>query len=249
MDRAVSTTMRTRKVIYDDYTHAFYVETRVEALERQVATRAKLTDVLNRSHETRLRNHKKQVDAEKDIFEKKNDRKTSFHKEHLKDQVAHRHVLDGIARSRHDSGSGNRSESHLGHYGLGASKLDIQPLIEQNIKENTSSAKRKRQSMRIQSKRRGVNVFDRTKTTSALLRMKPQVKSRPTSEDVKATQAEEQATKQAKQLILPPITVRWARHHVTEDKGETLQGTRYTGGGDRNGDSTLPTVFVTQGRH
>ena len=61
MDRGISTTMRARKVIYDDYTNTFYVETRVEALERQVATRAKLTDVLNRSHDTKLRNHKKQV--------------------------------------------------------------------------------------------------------------------------------------------------------------------------------------------
>ena len=61
MDSGISTTMRARKVIYDDYTNTFYVESRVEALERQVATRAKLTDVLNRSHDTKLRNHKKQV--------------------------------------------------------------------------------------------------------------------------------------------------------------------------------------------
>ena len=61
MDSGISTTMRARKVIYDDYTHAFYVESRVEALERQCATRAKHTDVLNKSHDAHLRDQKKQV--------------------------------------------------------------------------------------------------------------------------------------------------------------------------------------------
>jgi hypothetical protein len=56
--------MRARKVIYDDYTKAFYVETRVEALERQVATRAKLADVLNRSHDARLKDTTKRVSEE-----------------------------------------------------------------------------------------------------------------------------------------------------------------------------------------
>ena len=119
-----------------------------------------------------------QVDAEKDIFEKKNDRETSFHKELLKDHVAHRHVLTNIARSKSDgAATGSRAESHLGHYGLGASKLEIQPLIDQRIKDNTCSAKRRKQSRKIQSKRREVKVFDRTMTTSALLRMKPEVKN------------------------------------------------------------------------
>ena len=73
--------------------------------------------------------------------------------------------------------TGERAESHLGHYGLGASKLDIQPLIEQRIKENTPSAKRLRQSRKVQTKRRELKVFDRTKSTSALLKMKPKVPS------------------------------------------------------------------------
>lgn len=64
MARAESTTMRARKVFYDDHNHAFYVESRVEALERQVATRAKLTNVLNRSHDSRLSYLKKKVSKE-----------------------------------------------------------------------------------------------------------------------------------------------------------------------------------------
>ena len=118
-----------------------------------------------------------QVDAEKDIFEKKNDRGTSFHKEQLKDHVAHRHVLNNIARAKVEGATGGRADSHLGHYGLGASKLEIQPLIDQRIKDNTSSAKRKKQSFKIQNKRRAVKVFDRTKSTSALLKMKPEVRT------------------------------------------------------------------------
>nr|KAG5704326.1 hypothetical protein BaRGS_012635 [Batillaria attramentaria] len=114
--------MRARKVIYDDYTNGFYVETRVEALERQVATRAKLTDVLNRSHDTKLRNQKKQVEAEKDIFDKKNDRDTTFHREQLKDHVAHKSVLHDIAHRKASDLNGGGRDSHLGHYGLGSNQ-------------------------------------------------------------------------------------------------------------------------------
>ncbi|GFR86128.1 hypothetical protein ElyMa_004191700 [Elysia marginata] len=48
-----------RKIPASNYTRAFYVETRVEALERQVATRAKMTDVLNRSQDSKLKTQKK----------------------------------------------------------------------------------------------------------------------------------------------------------------------------------------------
>ena len=70
-------------------------------------------------------------------------------------------------------------------------------------------------------------------------------------------EAAESSPTASKQLILPPITVRWARHQVADNKGETIQGSRYTRAagdqryGDRSGRdpaSSLPAVFVTQGR-
>lgn len=240
MDSGVSTTMRARKVIYDDYTNAFYVESRVEALERQVATRAKLTDVLNRSQDTRLKDQTKRVKAEKEIFEKKNERETLQHRELLKDHVAHRSVLNDIARSRViDSITGTRAQSHLGQYGLGASRLEIQPLIENTIKENTPAAKRLRKSWSIQNKRRAITLFDRTKSTSALLKMKQQMKSRPTSEITAKKKAEPSDT--SGRLILPPITVRWSKQRPRDCS--TSQAIR----GDKDGHNTLPTIFVTQG--
>jgi hypothetical protein len=68
------------------------------------------------------------------MFENKFEKESHQHREVLKDHAAHRHVLGEIARSREDPFSGARAESHLGHYGPGSSKLQIQPLIEKYLK-------------------------------------------------------------------------------------------------------------------
>ena len=84
-------------------------------------------------------------------------------------------MLDDIARTRASAvvrGVSQDAGGNLGHYGVGASKWQLQPLIEQKIKDDSPSARRQRHSAMILNRRRGVFVFDRTKTTSALLRMK-----------------------------------------------------------------------------
>ncbi|XP_076469547.1 uncharacterized protein LOC143299913 [Babylonia areolata] len=197
-----------RKVVYDDYTNRFYVEGRLEALERQVATRAQQTYVLNRSHDTRLLWSKKQVEAEHIIFCKRSTRDAAFHQDQLKDHVAHRHVLRSIARARArvvDSATGRRAESHLGFYGAGASKTRIQPEIDRTVRENTRSALRRKNSVRILRERRAVPLFDRTRTTSALLRMKSEIQSRPASDFKPKPQG--CLTTEPKAIHLPPIAV------------------------------------------
>ncbi|RUS73734.1 hypothetical protein EGW08_018495, partial [Elysia chlorotica] len=203
---------------------AFYVETRVEALERQVATRAKMTDVLNRSQDSKLRTQKKRDQAALDIFDRKFEKEGQNHKEALKDHVAHYGVLRELAQERENSG---QADPNMGRYGPGSSKLEIQPLIQKKIKESTPSAKRKRQSKKILATRKNIKVFDRTKPTSALLKMKEKIASRPTSEQLRqmspsTTESDRKPQRLAggpgasvsPRLILPPITVRWARHQI-----------------------------------
>ncbi|XP_025107800.1 uncharacterized protein LOC112572373 [Pomacea canaliculata] len=247
MARAESTTMRARKVFYDDHNHAFYVESRVEALERQVATRAKLTNVLNRSHDSRLSYLKKKVNSEQNIFEKKNERETTFHRDQLKDHVAHMHVLHDLARTQVSEG---RRNSHLGAYGLGASRLDLLPLIEQSVKDDSPAARRRTKSQRIQSRRRQVPVFDRTQTTSALLKMRSQIMSRPTSEFLFS--ADSTSSGVSRRLVLPPITLRRSQ----DSGGHTTPGSHILRGSGKDslfrtknsGQSVSigSTVFITQ---
>ena len=75
------------------------------------------------------------MDAEKDLFADKLEKERVHHQQQLKDHLAHKHVLHDIAKNRiTDSATGARLESHLGHYGPGSSKLEIQGRIEQTLK-------------------------------------------------------------------------------------------------------------------
>ncbi|KAK6175443.1 hypothetical protein SNE40_013906 [Patella caerulea] len=165
MNTDVSTTMRARRVVYDDYTKGFYVESRVEALHRQVDTRAKLTNVLNRSQDCKLNYSKGKVEAARGIFTRKTESEIDHHKGNLKDYVAHRHILDRMAAINKRKGV----SSALGKYGVGCAKVDIQPLIDREVKETTPSATRRREAKKLVKKRKMVEVWDRTLNTPELI--------------------------------------------------------------------------------
>ncbi|GFN77360.1 hypothetical protein PoB_000386600 [Plakobranchus ocellatus] len=187
-----------------------------------------------------------------DIFDRKFEKEGQIHKDALKDHVAHYGVLRELASERESSGKG---DPNMGRYGPGTSKLEIQPLIQKKIKESTPSAKRKRQSKKILATRKNIKVFDRTKPTSALFKMKEKIVSRPTSEQLRqispsttesvhkrAGQVGGQSLSISPRLILPPITVRWARHQIDHGlirKAERIQP---------KGQGPQGSVFITDSR-
>lgn len=159
-----------------------------------------------------------QVNSEQNIFEKKNERETTFHRDQLKDHVAHMHVLHDLARTQVSEG---RRNSHLGAYGLGASRLDLLPLIEQSVKDDSPAARRRTKSQRIQSRRRQVPVFDRTQTTSALLKMRSQVSDLRSQQTISQILLEENSrTVSVDIFILSLISI-----HTSENFAHDLQST------------------------
>ncbi|CAL1539520.1 unnamed protein product [Lymnaea stagnalis] len=231
MERAESsTTMRARKVTYDEYTGIFYVESRLEALERQVLCHAKMAEVLNRSQESKLRFITKQDKGARDIACRKLDKEGRHQRQALRDRIAYSQILREFSSGKSEGGD---ELSPRAVYDLELSRQDIQTLIQKKLKDSTPSAKRKRQSKNILNSRRLIQVFDRTQSTSALLRMKDKIASRPTSEQLQATPLDAADTRAPYQrrsgppkLILPPITVR-RQHHRTS--GELTRGQKPVG--------------------
>ncbi|ESO99127.1 hypothetical protein LOTGIDRAFT_173922 [Lottia gigantea] len=165
MSSDISTTMRARRVVFDDFNKAFSVESRVEALQRQVETRSKLTNVLNRSQECKLDYSKGKVEAARGIFTRKSDSEMDLHRHSLKDYVAHRELLDKFARMNRRKGL----SSALGKYGIGTAKVEIQPMINKRVKDATPSAIRRREAKKLVRRRKKVHVWDRTLDTPDLL--------------------------------------------------------------------------------
>lgn len=233
---AISTTMRSRKVCYDDYTNGFYVESRLETLKRQIETRGGLTDVLNKGQDARCDFRKRQVDAAKRIFTRKNSMAMTIHKDNLQEYKAHWGVLQDISRKKERQEL--YEEGSMGRYGLGSSKIEIQDLIEKKIKQSSPSAKRRRDARKHLNHRSRVEVFDRNLTTSALLKSK--VKSRT------STQGGDFRTRRGTaQLVLPPIAVTFTKKNGKQ-VGNGVHITTRPATSGRYNDLGLPAVFVTE---
>ncbi|XP_067683738.1 uncharacterized protein [Haliotis asinina] len=233
----ISTTMRSRKVCFDDYTNAFFVESRLETLKRQIETRSGLTDVLNKSQEARCDFKKRQFDAAKRIFIRKSSMAMTIHRDNLQEYKAHWNVLQDIARKKQRAGL--YDEDDLGTYGPGASKVEIQDLIEKKIKQSSPSAKRRRDARKHLNHRNRVEVFDRNLPTSALLKSK--VKSRT------STKGGEFRSRRSG-IVLPPIAVTFTKQDG-EEVGNGVHITTRPATSGRYNDLGLPAVFVTETNH
>ncbi|KAK0064162.1 hypothetical protein Bpfe_006347 [Biomphalaria pfeifferi] len=203
--------MKARKVNYDEFSGAFTIETRLEALRRQVLTHAQLVNVLNRSQEAKLRFTSKKNQQAIDIVCRRLDKEGQYYKKTLKERLAYLEILRDFAQR--ETHSDDITYADL--YDLGLSRKELKEMIEEKVKESTPSAKRQKLCQHILNTRRLVKVFDRTKSTSALLKMKDSIVSRPVTEQQvvieKPTAVSSYSPRvRAARLILPPISVSWS---------------------------------------
>lgn len=205
-----------RKVIYDEHANKFYPETYMESLHRQCLYRAKMADVQNRGVEAKLTFVNKKVETEKGLFLMKNDKEVTIHRSNLKDHKAYIKVLEQLLKEKPIPDF----DGKYGRYGLGCSKNDLEPLIQNQRYEMTPEVIRKRQAELLLSRRKKMEVFDRRISTSALLeRMtkRKQIKKSetPPPESRTPSPQEWRATdSKTPKLILPPITVSKSRDGV-----------------------------------
>ncbi|KAH9494539.1 hypothetical protein Btru_042381 [Bulinus truncatus] len=201
-------TLKARKVNYDDYSGTFSMETRLEALGRQVLTHAKLVNVLNRSQDAKLRFTCKKSQEATDIVCRRLDKEGQFYRQSLRDRLAYLSLLRDF--TQRDTGGDDVTYSGL--YDLGLSRKELKEMIQEKIKDSTPSARRQKLCRHILHSRKLITVFDRTKSTSALLKMRQSISSRPATDQPldtgKHTMPYSPRVKAAK-LILPPITVNW----------------------------------------
>jgi hypothetical protein len=236
-------TTKKRKVHYDTYTRGFYMETRVEALQRQVEYRGKMTGVRNKSEDARLSLAKKQVEGARYIFNRKNNRELSEHKENLTTTLAYKRVLGHIARDRDRILRGE--ENNYGRYGEDSSRSSLEVDIAKEAREMSGFIKRKRDAERLLSHRKKLEVFDRTLATPEMYRAAQSKRSRSVSPVNRRRRKSSQRKIPTPKLILPPITVRLRR----EDSGPRVTDSVSQAHSQRPNQSAsleLPSVFVTQ---
>ncbi|KAK3102661.1 hypothetical protein FSP39_012978 [Pinctada imbricata] len=223
---------RKRKVIYDEYTNGFYTESKMESLQRQCDFRSKMAGVLNRGEESKLTGKRKAVEAEKQIFELKNEKETTLHRENLRDYQAYREVLRNILKEREND---KNWDDKYGMYGSGVSRLDLELEVQRQKTEMTPIIVRKRNAEKLLSQRKRVEVFDRKMNTTELLNKARKKRKQP---DVESKSPED--SRRTPKLILPPITVTFRKEEDFES-GAERRSTEVT--------NDFPSVFVTQQKH
>ena len=240
MAKEVSTTMRSRRVMYDDYTDGFYVETRVEALQRQSENRASETEVLNKSQEARFEVAQRQIEAAKRIFERKFLAEANQHKQNLRERIAYKQILDDLPRPDGSLESGSNPRVRvLNSY----SRLELQALVEARIKEGSPSSIRRKAAHKLLTHRKPVEVFNRVRSTTSLLQSARRKRHRHSS--VSAEGGREYTPRQSNvQLILPPISMSMRNvRAVSSDAGLTSADKPNV---TQQADLSLPSVFLTQ---
>ena len=232
-------TTRKRKVIYDDYTNGFYLESRAEALQRQVEYRTKATDVLNRSADARLNFERRQVDAARHLFQMRREREVGQHMEHLRDHVAYKLVLDKVARERETL---NVDDSDYGKYGPGISRLELDEEVLHKIHDMSPTARRKRETDKLLRQRKKPTVFDRNLATPEIFQ-----NSLSRRKNCSASPKNKSASRKTPKLILPPITVKLAREDSKPKISDSVsQGHTERGQGHQNSNgAALPSIFLT----
>ncbi|XP_041350131.1 uncharacterized protein LOC121369242 [Gigantopelta aegis] len=129
----LTTTMRSRKVCYDDYNSKFWVESRLEALERQCAARMPDIAVLNKYQDNRYSVMERQLEAERRRFYRKNLVVFNKHKQNLIDHVAYKRVL--FQKTLENNRAKSESNIHNQFNCLGICRLDVQSQIEEKRKD------------------------------------------------------------------------------------------------------------------
>ena len=129
----LSPTMLSRRVGFDDYHCRFWVESRVEALQRQCATRLPDVQVLNKYHDKRYELLEKQLEAARRKFYKRNVIIFNKHKQNLMEHVCFRRVLNQMERenirAKSDSNITRKDKN------MGICKVDVQQQIDERKKE------------------------------------------------------------------------------------------------------------------
>ncbi|XP_059144679.1 uncharacterized protein LOC131931833 [Physella acuta] len=159
-----------------------------------------MTFVLNRSQQTKYKLLAQQAEGALDIFCRQLETEGHKRLQTLRDHALHHQALMELS---------NRAGNQAPKDNILA-RQELHALIQEKLKESTPSAKRRKRCQHILQKRRPLKIFDRTQTTSALLRMKDAISTRPASDRLKVTP----------KMVLPPIAVRW-RPQSTEQPGES----------------------------
>ena len=239
MDNSLNKTRRSRRVIFDEYTGKIYVEERVQAVRRQSETRANEIESLNKAEEVKFEFAQRQIEKARRIYERKVLAEVNQHKQNLREHIAYKHILDDIAR-RNDL---LESDDNARIQDFNTNKMEYHSLVEQKIKDCSPSARRLRAARKLLLDRKPIEVYDNSRSLSALLRTARHKRCRNCSE--LDTKGHEYISRQSTaQLILPPISM------TMKDARVSLKSATWTGFEQRNVRSktelSLPSMFFTQ---